>query len=120
MPDTYTLPQKIALITGSGRENGIGAAIALAFARNGAWVVINHVSASSASRAQRVAEEARKLGGKAIVVQGSVTTREGARKIVKETLDGFGLGRIDILGILSLFKQLIWDVLMMESTLCSE
>ncbi|KAM0274305.1 hypothetical protein ACHAQH_007979 [Verticillium albo-atrum] len=41
------LQGKVPIVTGSGRENGIGAGIALAFARNGASVVVNYVSDSS-------------------------------------------------------------------------
>lgn len=40
-PDTLSLDGKIAIVTGSGRENGIGAAIAFALAGNGASVAIN-------------------------------------------------------------------------------
>jgi NAD(P)-dependent dehydrogenase (short-subunit alcohol dehydrogenase family) len=68
-PDTLSLAGKVAIITGSGRENGIGAAIAVALARNGAAVTINHVSDSSAKRAKAIAEGIRKEGGKAIVIQ---------------------------------------------------
>jgi NAD(P)-dependent dehydrogenase (short-subunit alcohol dehydrogenase family) len=98
-PDTLSLEGKVAIVTGSGRENGIGAAIASALGRNGASVVINYVSDSSASRAANVAAAIRSLGAKAIVVQADVSKPEGAAKLVKETLDGFQTDKIDILGM---------------------
>ncbi|KAM7211341.1 hypothetical protein V8F06_013274 [Rhypophila decipiens] len=96
-PDTLSLAGKVAIITGSGRENGIGAAIALALARNGASVVINYVSESSAPRAVKVADKAKDLGAKAVVNQADASTQEGATKLVQETLAGFQTDKIDIL-----------------------
>ncbi|KAJ4861353.1 enoyl-(Acyl carrier protein) reductase domain-containing protein [Trichoderma breve] len=75
------LANKIAIITGSGKENGIGAAIALTLARAGARVTINHVSDSSAARA----------------VEADVSTAEGTKKIVEGTLSGFKVDHIDII-----------------------
>jgi NAD(P)-dependent dehydrogenase (short-subunit alcohol dehydrogenase family) len=97
-PDTLSLSGKVAVITGSGRENGIGAAIAVALARNGASVAINYVSDSSASRAAKVAEHVEAVGGRVAVVQANVETPEGAKKLVSETLAAFGEDKIDILG----------------------
>lgn len=97
-PDTLSLEGKVAIITGSGRENGIGAAIARVLARNGASVVINHVSDASKARAMDVAAEIVKAGGKAAVVQGTIETIAGARDIVDKTLAAFGAQDIDILG----------------------
>lgn len=96
--DTLSLDGKIAIITGSGRENGIGAGIARALARNGAAVVINHLSDSTAQRAANVAEEIQEAGGKAIVVQSEIDTPEGAQNIIRKTLSGFETDHIDILG----------------------
>jgi NAD(P)-dependent dehydrogenase (short-subunit alcohol dehydrogenase family) len=97
-PDTLSLVGKIAIVTGSARENGIGAAIATALARNGAAVVINYVSESSAPRGAKVAEAIKAAGGKAIVVGADVSTVDGAKKLVDETLKAFETDRIDILG----------------------
>ncbi|CAG9947891.1 unnamed protein product [Clonostachys rosea f. rosea IK726] len=97
MADEYSLSGKVAIITGSGRENGIGAGVAYAFARHGASVVINYVSDSSAARANKVAEKVRGLGGKAAVVQGSITSRPGARHIVQSAMTEFNARSIDIL-----------------------
>ena len=96
-PDTLSLTGKIAIVTGSGRENGIGAAIATALGRNGASVAINYVSDASSSRAASVAASIEALGAKAIVVQADVSTPEGAAKLIKETLAGFETDKIDIL-----------------------
>ncbi|KAJ5682921.1 hypothetical protein N7462_006086 [Penicillium macrosclerotiorum] len=96
-PETLDLTGKVAIITGSGRESGIGAGIAMAFANNGAWVTINHISDESAPRAASVAQKIRSEGGKAIVVQADVSTPEGTKKLVEETLSAFGVEKIDIL-----------------------
>jgi len=97
-PDTFSLVGKIAIVTGSGRENGIGAAIAYTLARSGARVVINHVSDSSAPRAAKVAAAIQSIGAEAIVVQADVSMPKGAAKLANETLKGFNTDRIDILG----------------------
>lgn len=96
---TLSLAGKTAIVTGSGRENGIGAAIALALARNGARVVINYVSDSSAARAAKVGANVEAVGGKSIIVQADVSTPEGAAKLVKDTLSGFKTDKIDILSL---------------------
>ncbi|KAH6969293.1 hypothetical protein DER45DRAFT_639475 [Fusarium avenaceum] len=95
--DTLSLAGKIAIITGSGRENGIGAGIAKALARNGAAVTIHYVSDSVTERARATAESIKSEGGRAIVVQASIETPEGAQHLVDETLRGFNTDHIDIL-----------------------
>jgi len=94
--DNLSLAGKVAIVTGSGRENGIGAAIALALARNGAAVTINYVSETSGPRAQVVAEKIRAEGGKVTVVQAAVD-QKGAKTLVDGTLKAFGTDHIDIL-----------------------
>jgi NAD(P)-dependent dehydrogenase (short-subunit alcohol dehydrogenase family) len=96
-PDTLSLAGKVAIVTGSGRENGIGAAIAIALSRNGAAVVINYVSESSEARAAGVAKTIQAAGGQAIVVKAGVNTSEGANHLVQETLKRFKTDHIDIL-----------------------
>lgn len=96
-PDSLSLEGKVAIVTGSGKENGIGAGIASTLARYGAKVVINHVSDTSGPRAANVVTKIRDEGGEAIVVQADVSTQDGAAKIVREALDAFGVDRIDIL-----------------------
>lgn len=98
--DSLSLVGKTAIITGSGKENGIGAAIALALARNGARVAINYVSEATAPRAAKVAASIEEIAGKGsvIIIQQDVTTPEGTKKLVDEAIKGFGVNSIDILG----------------------
>ncbi|UKZ83029.1 hypothetical protein TrVFT333_010830 [Trichoderma virens FT-333] len=97
--DSLSLANKVAIITGSGRENGIGAAIALTLAKAGARVVINYVSDSTAPRAETVRTGIEAAAGKnsVVVVQADVSTEEGCKKIVGETLTKFGVNHIDII-----------------------
>ncbi|KAK9490505.1 hypothetical protein V1508DRAFT_424651 [Lipomyces doorenjongii] len=97
--DSLSLSNKVVIITGSGKENGIGAAIALTLARSGARVTINYVSDSSASRAAKVLSTIESAVGKgrAIAVKADVSTAEGSKKIVEETLSGFGVDYINII-----------------------
>ena len=92
------LDGKVAIVTGAGR--GIGRAIALDLAREGARVVVNdlgsEVSGSGTSRvADTVVEEIRQAGGEAIASDDTVATVEGGRAIFQTALDGFGA--VDIL-----------------------
>ncbi|KAK6705195.1 hypothetical protein SNK05_009088 [Fusarium graminearum] len=97
--DTLSLQGKIAIVTGSGRENGIGAGIAIVLARNGAAVTIHYVNDSTTQRAHAVADKIKADGGKAIVIQGSIETPQGAQHLVDETLKGFNADHVDILGV---------------------
>lgn len=96
--DSLSLHRKIAIVTGSGRENGIGAAIAMTLARHGAAVTIHYVNDSITDRAQAIADGIREDGGKAAVIQASIETPEGAQYLVGETLRAFNTDHIDILG----------------------
>ena len=98
-PDTLSLAGKVAIVTGSARENGIGAAIANALARNGAAVAINYTSESSAPRAAAVAKKIKDAGGRATVIRADVGSLEDCQRLVSETLKAFGADHIDILGI---------------------
>ncbi|KAK2053058.1 NAD(P)-binding protein [Colletotrichum caudatum] len=97
--DSLSLANKVAIVTGSGRENGIGAAIALALARAGARVTINYISESSAARAEKVVSDVESAVGEgfATSVRADVSTPEGSKKIVDETLRSFGVDHIDII-----------------------
>jgi len=77
---------KIALVTGSGR--GIGRAIALYFARNGADVVVNFFR--NRAPAEETAREIEKLGRRALVVKADVGEIEGIGKLFDEVEKGFG------------------------------
>jgi 3-oxoacyl-[acyl-carrier protein] reductase len=85
------LKEKVALITGSSR--GVGSAIALGFAKEGAKVIVNYTSNEKA--ANEVAEAIKQLGSQAIVVRGDVAKREEAESLVRAAIDEFG--RLDIL-----------------------
>jgi 3-oxoacyl-[acyl-carrier protein] reductase len=85
------LKEKVALVTGSSR--GVGRAVALGFAKEGAKVVINYTSSEGAAREAVDAIEA--MGSQAIAVKADVAQKRGAQNLVKETVDAFG--RIDIL-----------------------
>lgn len=101
MADSLALTNKVAIVTGSGRENGIGAAIALTLAKAGARVVINYVSDATASRAEVVRAKIEEAAGKdsVIVVKADVSTEEGCKKIVGEALSKFKVDHIDIIGM---------------------
>lgn len=99
--DTLSLAGKTALVTGSGRETGIGAAIARALARNGASVAIHYVSEDSKVRAEKVAVDIHKeFGTKTTVAQGGVESYDTAKNIVEQILKAFNVDHIDILGTL--------------------
>ena len=82
---------KAAVVTGGGR--GIGRAVCLAYAKEGADVVVNY--ASKDQPAQEVVEMIKKMGRKAIAVKANVAVKADAEKIIQTAIDGFG--KIDIL-----------------------
>ena len=88
-----SLQGKVAIVTGAAR--GIGAATAIALAKEGASVVINYVSPSSKVRAENVAKAVQSAGSQALVVQADLASIEALDTLVKETVDRFG--KIDIL-----------------------
>ncbi|MFT4112436.1 SDR family oxidoreductase [Silvibacterium sp.] len=80
------LANKIAIVTGAGR--GIGAAIARRFAAEGASVVVNY--ARSQAEAEAVVSSIQQAGGRAVAVQGDVSTREGAAAAFNAAEQHFG------------------------------
>ena len=84
------LKDKVAIITGSGR--GIGRAIALAYAAEGARVVI---AARSTSQLDEVAAQITTQSGEVLAVPTDMRIRTEVENLVHQTVDRFG--RIDIL-----------------------
>lgn len=94
-----SLQDKVIIVTGAGR--GIGRAIALLLAEEGAKVVVNDIgvaldgSGSDVGPAQEVVNEIKKKGGAAIASTISIGDPANADKIVASALETFG--RVDIL-----------------------
>jgi NAD(P)-dependent dehydrogenase (short-subunit alcohol dehydrogenase family) len=110
--------EKVAIVTGAGR--GIGRAIALLLAQEGARVVVCDIGASlqgagtDAGPAQAVVDEIKKSGGgQAIASTLSIAEPQNADAIVRAALEAFG--RVDILvnnaGILRdvIFHKMSWS-----------
>jgi NAD(P)-dependent dehydrogenase (short-subunit alcohol dehydrogenase family)/acyl dehydratase/putative sterol carrier protein len=94
-----TMNGKVVVITGAG--GGLGRAHALAFAREGASIVVNDLGGSrdgtgtGSSMAEKVCDEIKKMGGKAVPNFDSVSDPEGAERIVQTAIKSFG--RLDVL-----------------------
>jgi len=84
------LVDKVAIVTGAGR--GIGKAIAIALAREGASVIINDVDIQTA---EKVAKEIKSLGGKALAIQVDVSDSKEVNQMVQSAIKKFK--RVDIL-----------------------
>ncbi len=85
------LKDKVAVVTGSSR--GVGKAVALGFAREGARVVINYTSNQAA--ADEAVEAARSMGTEAIAVKADVAKTSEVERLFSSCIDAFG--RLDIL-----------------------
>ena len=79
-----TLDGKVALVTGSGR--GIGQAIAMKLASQGARIVINDLDADPA---HETVELLRKSGAEAVACVGSVSAPDFAERYIKTAVDNF-------------------------------
>jgi 3-oxoacyl-[acyl-carrier protein] reductase len=106
------LDGKVAIVTGASR--GIGRAVAVALARQGAKVVINFAGNSVA--ANEVLAEITKAGGDAMLYQADIANGEAVEAMVKATIDTYG--RVDILvnnagitrdNLLMRMKEEDWD-----------
>lgn len=85
------LSGKTALVTGGSR--GIGKAIALELASQGANIVVNYTR--NAEMAEAVVREIETLGVKALAVQADVSKSAEAEKLVEEAITAFG--QVDLL-----------------------
>ncbi|NEO28553.1 MAG: 3-oxoacyl-ACP reductase FabG, partial [Kamptonema sp. SIO4C4] len=85
------LRDQVALVTGASR--GIGKAIALSLASEGAKVAINYARSSEA--ADQIVSEIEAAGGSAIALQADVSQAEDVDTLISKTKEQFG--RIDIL-----------------------
>ncbi|WP_071518111.1 3-oxoacyl-[acyl-carrier-protein] reductase [Geitlerinema sp. PCC 9228] len=85
------LKDSVALVTGASR--GIGKAIALALATEGAKVAVNYANSSTA--AEEVVSEIQSAGGEAIAVQADVSQSDQVDALIKQVTDKWG--RIDVL-----------------------
>ena len=88
------LKDRVALITGSA--HGIGRGIALAYAREGAKIIINDMDRDpSIGHAEEAAKLIAEAGGDVEVVLGDASDTPDMERVVKATVDRFG--RLDIL-----------------------
>lgn len=85
-----SLKGRVALVTGASR--GIGRAVSLELAGRGANVALNFHS--SRSRAEELATEIRNKGVECILVQGDVSRKDEAQRVVQEVLEAWK--RLDI------------------------
>ena len=96
------MTEKIVLVTGSSR--GIGAAIAKAFAGEGATVIVNYVQ--NVDAADEVVAACKEAGGDATAIQADVTSGEQIQALVDQTLMDFA--KIDIV-VNNAFKPYTFD-----------
>ena len=94
---SLSLQGKVAIVTGSGKTRGIGAAIATLLVHHGAAVILNYVSPSTGPSAATVAQSITAAGGQALAVQADISRPDEAQKLVQAAVNAFG--RLDILGL---------------------
>ena len=110
-----SLQGKCALVTGGSR--GIGRAVCLELARQGARVAVNY--AGNAAAAEETVKACEALGAEAFAIQGDVADAAASEAMVKEVLARFG--RLDILvnnagvtrdGLMPMMKEADWDAVL--------
>lgn len=108
---------KVVFVTGSARR--VGRAIALAFAQNGANLVIHHASPHSADDAQSAAEAVRAHGGEALVISGNQGNSADVAAMFAQVREHYG--RLDVMvnsaaifktGDLLTIPEAEWDLVM--------
>ena len=75
----------VVVVTGSSR--GIGKAIALAFAKEGAFIVLN---GRNSERLSETLEELKHVSANVVAVNADVSTEEGAKTLIEAALESFG------------------------------
>ncbi|MBN1955775.1 MAG: 3-oxoacyl-[acyl-carrier-protein] reductase [Anaerolineae bacterium] len=112
MPMNNALAGKTAIVTGASR--GIGRAIAVELARQGAQTVVNYHR--SAEAADEVVAAIAAAGGAAVAVQADVSDFEQAKGLVQRAIDTYG--RLDVLvnnagvtrdQVILMMKETDWD-----------
>jgi NAD(P)-dependent dehydrogenase (short-subunit alcohol dehydrogenase family) len=93
------LTDRVALITGG--DSGIGKAVAIAYAREGADVAISYLNEHE--DAQEVGNWVKRAGRKELLLPGDISQEEHCRSLVEKTVQQFG--RIDILVNNAAFQQ---------------
>ena len=98
----YDLQGKVAFVTGAGGERGIGRAIAIRLAQEGADVVVNDVASNPYADRQsgwggvdQVVREIEGLGRRSLAIRADITDSGQVDSMVRQALDHFG--HIDIL-----------------------
>jgi 3-oxoacyl-[acyl-carrier protein] reductase len=108
------LAGKVALITGGAQ--GIGRAIALRFAREGARLAVSDINLE---KAKETVKELENLGSDALAIGGNVADGQAAEEMIGQTVNRFG--RLDILvnnagitrdGVLLRMKDEDWDLVL--------
>lgn len=106
------LDGKVAIVTGASR--GIGRAVALRLAQEGAKIVVNY--AGNHAAAEKTVADIKTAGGEAVLFQADVANAQAVGELVKAAIAAFG--RVDILvnnagitrdNILALMKEDDWD-----------
>jgi 3-oxoacyl-[acyl-carrier protein] reductase len=88
----FELTDRVAIVTGSGSERGIGRSIAMTLAKQGAAVVVADLNSDGI---QNTVDAITEAGGKALGVELNVTSKESVDAMVEKVLESYG--RIDIL-----------------------
>src|ERR1700752_3356657 len=90
-PGSGKLKDKVAIITGG--DSGIGSAVAIFFAKEGADVVISYLNEHA--DAKETAAAVKKYGKDALLVAADIAVEENCKKVIDQAVEKFG--KIDIL-----------------------